>query len=146
MEDFRMIDISFSFHNNGNPDSIVYDRDVLLDANSNKSFFSFLSFAISEKRKIGNIRTVIDELYIPQEMWDAGIWERYLSMKGIALFRKDNSEVVECMAIEFVLRIGSNPAPLSDRYSKYNPEKRIMKLSNVNVDVVSNSIRLTMLE
>ena len=146
MKDFRMIDISFSFRHNGKTDSTVYDRDVLLDVNSNQSFYACLSSAILEKRKIGNIRTIIDELYIPQEMWNAGIWKRYLLLKGTALFKKDNSEELECADVEFILQIGENPAPLSDRHIKHIPEKNAMKVSNINVDIVCNSIQLTVLE
>ena len=146
MKDFRISDIVFSFRTNGITDTEKYSREVFLDMAKNKHFYSDLSAIITNKRKQGIVSTTIDELYVPQEMWDVGIWEKSLQMNGVALFVGNDSNETECKEIELVLQVGENPAPLSDRYIEYITARKSLKLTNVHITIVCSSIRLTELD
>lgn len=141
MQNFRITDIEFHFRNNGATDSTSYSRNTYLDMAMNKSFYSKLSDIIV-KKTTGNVSAIIEELYIPQEMWDAGIWEKYVLLKGTALFVRNGATETECAVIELVLQIGSNPSPLFGKYLEYVPAQNVIKLSNLNVNIIGNSIKL----
>ena len=140
MKDLRITDLQLYFRNNGKTSDVAYSKNARIDKESNQFFYRKLSDIVSAKKKTGSENVVIDEIFIPQEMWDEGIWEKYILIKGNALFVPDGSMDTEGAEIEIVIQIGQNPAPFSGKYIEHIPAQNVMKVSNLTVSILCNSI------
>lgn len=142
MKNFRITDIHFFFRNDGKTSPIAYSKNAYLGMEGNPDFYSKLTDIINAKRKTGIVSTVIDEVYIPQDMWEEGIWEKYILLKGTALFVPNGKTDTDCAMIELIFQTGSNTNLLSGENIEHIPTQNVMKITNLKVNVVCSSVLL----
>lgn len=142
MKDFRITDIRFYFRSNGKTNPASYDQNTYLGMERNFSFYSKVVEIIGTKRKTGIASTTIDEIYIPQDMWDVGIWEKSILLQGTALFVPDGEVDTACAEIELIFQTGSNPAILTGKNIEFIPAQNVMKITNLDVSIICSSVLL----
>ena len=136
----RIVDIHLFFKSNGCLSKDYYNKFSTLDA-TNTTFYSTLSTAIATKKRYGIAKTTIDEFLIPKEMWEAGIWEKSIVLRGTGLC-EDNPGDICAVDVELAIHIGSNNSILSGINIEFDKEHDIMKVFNIDVSIDCNTIKI----
>ena len=140
----RIDDIHLFYKSNGRLSKDYYNKFSALDE-KNTTFYSTLSTAITTKKRYGIVKTTIDELLIPKEMWDAGIWEKAIVIRGTGLC-DDSPEDIRAIDIEFAIHTSCNTSFLTGRNIDFDEEHGVMKVVNLDVSVDCNTITFDEIE
>lgn len=140
----RIVDIHLFFKSNGRLSNDYYNKYSALDK-KNTIFYSTLSTVIATKKRYGIVKATIDELVIPKEMWDEGIWEKAILIRGTGLC-DDTPEDIRAIEIEFAMHTGCNTSLLTSRNIDFDEELGVMKVANLDVSIDCNTITFSELE
>ena len=140
----RIVDLHLFFKSNGRLSKDYYNKFSTLNE-SNTTFYSTLSTAIATKKRYGIAKTTIDEILVPKEMWDVGIWEKAIVVQGTGLCEENPGDIC-AVDVELAILTGSNTSILSGRNIEFDKEHDIMKVFNIDVSIDCNTIKIGKVE